>query len=92
MLVLLAAATVAAAPADILRTPNFYRVPAECADARFQVLDRFGKPAARRLGDLPAATAILLVDRKVDGCRVITVKQGALPPLEAPSGLTSPRD
>jgi hypothetical protein len=79
MLVLLAAATVAAAPPDVLRTPNFYRVPAGCADARERVVDRFGRPMPLRLSDLPGASAILLVDRKVDGCPVITVMRGSVP-------------
>ena len=84
MLVLLAAATIVAAP-PVLRTPNFYRLPAGCADARSKVVDRFGRPASTRLGDLPDASTILLVDRKVDGCPVITVKQGRPPALDRPN-------
>jgi hypothetical protein len=79
MLVLLAAATVAAAVAPPVaeRTPNLYRVPAACKDAPYHVVDRHGRPLPARLGDLPKAGPMLLVDRKVDGCPVITMMRGA---------------
>lgn len=78
MLALLAAATVAvAAPQPgTERTPNLYRVPPACRDAPYQVVDKFGRPMTLRLGDLPAAGPILLVDRKVGGCPVITLMRG----------------
>lgn len=85
MLVLLAAATIAAAPPVTERTPNLYRVPAGCADARMRVVDRFGRPVPVRLGDLPAASPILLVDRRVDGCPVITVMRGLAPAPDQPN-------
>jgi hypothetical protein len=78
MLVLLAAATVAAAlpPPISERTPNLYRVPAGCKDAPYHVVDRYGRPLPTRLGDLPKAGPMLLVDRRVDGCPVITLMRG----------------
>ena len=85
MLVLLAAATVATAPPVAERTPNLYRVPAGCADARYRVVDRFGKPAPTRLSDLPRPATILLVDRRIDGCPVITVSRGAAPAPDQPN-------
>jgi hypothetical protein len=39
---------------------------------------------AHRLGDLPLASAQLLVDRRIDGCPVITVMR-RVPPLDRPS-------
>ena len=85
MLVLLAAATIAATPPVAERTPNLYRVPAGCADARQRVVDRFGKPLPLRLGDLPAAGPMLLVDRRIGGCPVITMMRGAPPAPDQPN-------
>ena len=79
MLVLLAAATVVTGPPMVERTPNLYRVPAGCADARRRVVDRFGRPVPVLLGDLPNAAPILLVNRTINGCPVITVMRGAPP-------------
>ncbi len=78
MLVLLAAATVAAGgPAsDVSRMPNLYQPPAACRNAPYQVVDRYGRPLPTRLGDLPKAGPMLLVDRRVDGCPVITLMRG----------------
>jgi len=76
MLVLLAAAVVAGLP-TVERTPNLYRVPAACKDAPYHVVDRYGRPLPTRLGDLPKAGPMLLVDRRVDGCPVITMMRGA---------------
>jgi len=53
--------------------PNFYRAPANCREMSYRVVDRYGRPLPIRLADLPKAGAQLLVDRRVDGCRVITV-------------------
>ena len=77
MLVLLAAAAITAAPPVAERTPNLYRVPPGCPDARQRVVDRFGNPLPLRLGDLPAAGPMLLVERRIDGCPVITMMNGA---------------
>lgn len=60
-------------------TPNLYQVPARCRDVPYQVLDQFGRPMATRLADLPQPGGLqLLVDRSVQGCRVITVKRGVV--------------
>lgn len=60
-------------------TPNLYQVPARCRDVPYQVLDQFGRPMATRLADLPKPGGLqLLVDRSIQGCRVITVKRGAV--------------
>jgi hypothetical protein len=84
MLALLAAAAaIAAEPLKTERTPNLYRVPPGCEDATRRVVDRFGRPVAHRLGDLPMASAQLLVDRRIDGCPVITVMRRG--PVPAPS-------
>src|SRR3982750_4317117 len=82
MFALLAAAVVAAGPVTppiVERTPNLYRVPAGCRDARQNVVDRFGRPLPLRLGDLPAAGPMLLVNRTVGGCPVIAMMRGAPP-------------
>ena len=87
MLVILAAATVASAqPAQaadpMANMPNLYRVPAGCENQRYHVVDKYGRPVTQRLGELPRVNgAQLLVDRKIDGCRVITVMGGARPPI-----------
>lgn len=61
------------------RMRNLYQAPARCRDVPYRVVDQYGRPLPIRLGDLPAAGALqLLVDRKIDGCRVITVKQGVV--------------
>lgn len=87
--ILLAAAAMAAVPDvptippmpadyDVSRTPNLYSksIPARCRDGRQQVVDRYGRPIARRLGDLPAAGPMLLVDRRINGCPVVTMMRG----------------
>src|SRR5690349_4740260 len=81
MLFLLAAATVAAAPGlqpAATSTPNLYEraIPAHCRDMRHRVVDRYGRPITRRLGDLPAAGPMLLVDRRINGCPVVTMMRG----------------
>jgi hypothetical protein len=90
MLILLAAATVAAAPQAeraATATPNVYlsAIPAHCRDGRRHVVDRFGRPITRRLGELPAAGPMLLVDRRIDGCPVITMMRGGPPPVDNPN-------
>lgn len=85
MLVILAAATVAtAAPANradaIADMPNVYQAPAHCRNQRYHVVDRFGRPVLLPLGSLPGPSLQLLVDRKIDGCRVVTVARGSPPP------------
>ena len=87
MLILLAAASVAAAPpAPVTKTevtPNLYSrsVPAHCRYGRRNVVDRYGRPITRRLSDLPAAGPMLLVDRRINGCPVITMMRGGPPPV-----------
>jgi hypothetical protein len=82
----LAAAAYTAQPPVVERTPNLYRVPAGCRDARENVVDRSGRQVVRRLGDLPQATAQLLVDRRVNGCPVITVMgRGVMPAPDQPN-------
>ena len=90
MLILLAAATVAAAPPAeraATTTPNVYlsSIPAHCRDGRRPVVDRYGRPIARRLGELPAGGLMLAVDRRIDGCPVITMMHGSPPPLDDPN-------
>ena len=61
--------------------PNLYQVPARCRDLPYRVVDRQGRPVARRLADLPAHGGLqLLVDRRIEGCRVITLKYGTVEP------------
>jgi hypothetical protein len=61
--------------------PNLYQVPEKCRNLAYQVVDAQGRPVATRLGDLPSPGGLqLLVDRKIDGCRVITVKYGTVTP------------
>jgi hypothetical protein len=60
--------------------PNIYQAPAHCQDRPYQVVDRFGRPVPIRLADLPKAGAQLLVDRQVNGCRVITLMSGKVSP------------
>lgn len=94
MLFLLAAASVAAAPAPgtsaerAADMPNAYTssVPARCGDARRNIVDRYGRPLPHRLGDLPQAMGpILLVDRRINGCPVITMMRGGPPPRDNPN-------
>jgi len=57
--------------------PNHFTVPERCRNLPYQVVDENGRPVAVKLGDLPKAGGLqLLVDRRIDGCRVITVKYG----------------
>jgi len=66
-------------PPPTERMPNLYQVPPQCQNVPYRVVDQYGRPLPIRLGDLPNAGALqLLVDRKIDGCRVITVKQGVV--------------
>jgi hypothetical protein len=61
--------------------PNLYKVPERCRNLAYQVVDSQGRPVATRLADLPSAGGLqLLVDRKIGGCRVITVKYGTVAP------------
>jgi hypothetical protein len=66
------------------RTPNLYRVPEQCKSAPVKVQDRFGRPVAEKLGDLPKGALIYAVDRRVDGCPVIVVVYGT-PALDDPN-------
>lgn len=60
--------------------PNIYRAPAHCGAQRYPVVDRHGRPMLLPLGSLPASSLQLTVDRRVDGCPVITVARGSVPP------------
>jgi hypothetical protein len=71
----------AAAQSKTSPMPNLYKVPERCRNLTYQVVDSAGRPVATRLGDLPGPGGLqLLVDRKIDGCRVITVKYGVVSP------------
>jgi len=78
-----AAAQVAAAGPTASPMPNLYDVPDRCRNLSYRVVDEFGRPVATRLADLPQSGGLqLLVDRRVEGCRVITVKRGVVAPDE----------
>jgi hypothetical protein len=66
------------------RTPNLYRVPEQCKDARVKVVDRFGRPVPQKLGDLPKGALMYAVDRRIDGCPVLVVVYGT-PALDNPN-------
>jgi hypothetical protein len=100
MLILLAAATVAAATPDVptlppmpddfpaaMPMPNLYEqaVPAHCPNVRRRVVDRYGRPVPYRLGDLPAAGPMLLVDRRINGCPVAVMMRGGPAPRDNPN-------
>jgi hypothetical protein len=71
----------AAATQPTASMPNLYQVPARCRNLAYQVVDNQGRPVATRLADLPGPGGLqLLVDRKIEGCRVITVKYGTVEP------------
>ena len=86
-----AAPPLTAAPERVTTsTPNIYRVPERCRHQPYQVVDSQGRPVAIRLGDLPGPGGLqLLVDRRIDGCRVITVRNGTVardqpnPPMQS---------
>lgn len=61
--------------------PNLYRAPAHCGDQRYQVVDRYGRPLLLPLASLPTPSLQLAVDRRIDGCPVITVAHGWSPPV-----------
>ena len=88
MISLLLAGAVAGAPAErtATETPNAYTVPAHCGDTRRRVVDKYGRPLPLRLGDLPEMAPMLLVDRTVNGCPVITLmRQGLAPAPDQPN-------
>jgi hypothetical protein len=62
------------------RTPNLYREAPGCKDSPYRVIDRFGRPVARKLGDLPTGAVILAVERTIGGCQVVTVARGTVDP------------
>ena len=66
------------------RTPNLYKVPERCKDAPVKVVDRFGRPVAQKLGDLPKGALIYAVDRRENGCPVLVVAYGT-PALDNPN-------
>jgi hypothetical protein len=81
MIALVLAAQVAAAPpGELPRTeapmPNLYSAPARCKDVPYKVVDRFGRPVATRLGDLPRGGLYYAVERRVNGCPVLVVVYG----------------
>jgi hypothetical protein len=81
---LLAAQLIAAGPPIAERTPNLYRVPERCKDAPVKVVDRYGRPVAQKLADLPKGALIYAVDRKIDGCPLLVVVYGT-PALDNPN-------
>jgi hypothetical protein len=81
---LLAAQIAAVAPPIAERTPNLYKVPERCKDAPVKVVDRFGRPVAQKLGDLPKGALIYAVNRSVEGCPVLVVVYGT-PALDNPN-------
>lgn len=89
MLSLLAAAAAAATatPAGMpsSRMPNVYDVPAHCRDARQNVVDRYGRPVTIPLGQAAPAAMMLAVDRRVNGCPVITVGGRVQPAPDRPN-------
>jgi len=66
------------APPIAERTPNLYKVPERCKDATVKVVDRFGRPVAQKLADLPKGALIYAVDRRQDGCPVLMVAYGTV--------------
>lgn len=77
ILAIVLAAAVGGGDAPMLRTPNLYAVPARCALSPYHVVDRFGRPLPLKLGDLPKGALQLAVERRIDGCPVITSAYGA---------------
>jgi hypothetical protein len=77
-------AAFASPPPIAERTPNLYKVPEQCKGAPVKVQDRFGRPVAEKLGDLPKGALIYAVDRRVDGCPVLVVVYGT-PALDNPN-------
>jgi hypothetical protein len=66
--------------------PNLYQTPANCRAMRYHTVDRYGRPLPIQLRDLPKAGAQLLVDRRIGGCRVITLMgRGAAPAPDQPN-------
>jgi hypothetical protein len=93
LLALAAAAAVQAtptAPPIAERTPNLYRVPDRCRAAPVKVVDRFGRPVAVKLGDLPKGALVYAVDRRENGCPVLVVAYGT-PALDNPNPPTPDR-
>jgi hypothetical protein len=64
--------------------PNLYHLPERCKDAPVKVVDRFGRPVAQKLGDLPKGALIYAVDRRIDGCPILVVAYGT-PALDNPN-------
>lgn len=62
------------------RTPNLYREAPGCKDSPYRVIDRYGRPVTRKLGDLPPGAVILAVERTIGGCQVVTVARGTVDP------------
>ena len=65
-----------ARPPIVEKTPNLYRERPGCRNAPYRVVDRFGRPLAQKLGDLPRGAVILAVERTIGGCEVLTVAYG----------------
>ncbi len=77
-------------PLTTERTPNAYKQPAHCKDATVKVVDRDGHAIPKKLSDLPPGALQYAVDRKIDGCRVITVVYGNVIP-DDPDGAATGR-
>jgi len=68
------------APLPAERTLNLFSVPERCKDAPVKAVDRDGRPRPRKLTDLPNGALLLAVDRKIDGCPVLTIVHGDVSP------------
>jgi len=64
------------------RTPNLYKLPAQCRDSVVRVVDRYGRPLPQKLADLPKGALMYAVDRQIDGCPVLVVVYGEAKPDE----------
>ncbi len=71
-------------PPQAERTPNLYSTPERCKDAPIKAVDKDGKPRPRKLTDLPDGALQLAVDRRIDGCPVLTIVYGNVTPDDAP--------
>jgi len=67
-------------PPQAERTPNLFNPPARCRDAAVKAVDKNGRPRPRKLTDLPPGALQLAVDRRIDGCPVLTIVRGDVVP------------
>jgi len=67
-------------PPQAERTPNLFNPPERCRDAAVKAVDKDGRPRPRKLTDLPPGALQLAVDRRIDGCPVLTIVYGDVIP------------